>query len=233
MAEELIKLQRPFTVVTASLSVAGLLAPVETMSVILLGGRVRGRTLGTVDYWATNMLSDLVIDLAVLGTNGISRDRGLTTPDPAVSAVKHKVVEVSRRRLFVGVHTKFGTHSFCKFADVADFETLITDTGLSTHRRAPLHRSRPGGDPRVARERRAVTDPPAGLDVTIPQHTAPSGSTSNGLPVRATHPDQPERTHPHATASPESPSNQGTDRRHHHHGRAARRHHGVHRRCRR
>lgn len=133
VADELIKLQRPFTVVTASLSVAGALAPVETMSVILLGGRVRGRTLGTVDYWATNMLSDLVIDLAILGTNGISRDRGLTTPDPAVSAVKHKVVAVSRRRLFVGIHTKFGTNSFCKFADIADFETLVTDTGLSTH----------------------------------------------------------------------------------------------------
>lgn len=132
VADELIRLERPLTTVTASLAVASALAPVETMSVILLGGRVRGRTLGTVDYWATNMLSDLVIDLAILGTNGISRDRGLTTPDPAVSAVKHKVVEVSRRRLFVGVHTKFGTNSFCKFADVADFETLITDTGLST-----------------------------------------------------------------------------------------------------
>jgi DeoR/GlpR family transcriptional regulator of sugar metabolism len=132
VAEELMKLQRPLTVVTASLSAAGQLAPVNTISVILLGGRVRGQTLGTVDYWATNMLSDLVIDLAILGTNGISRDRGLTTPDPAVSAVKHKVVEVSRRRLFVGIHTKFGTNSFCKFADVADFETLITDTGLST-----------------------------------------------------------------------------------------------------
>ncbi|WP_395727384.1 DeoR/GlpR family DNA-binding transcription regulator [Nakamurella sp.] len=131
VAEELIKLQRPLTMVTASLAVAGALAPVETMSVILLGGRVRGRTLGTVDHWATTMLSDLIIDLAILGTNGISRDRGLTTPDPAVSAVKHKVIEVSRRRLFVGVHTKFGTNSFCKFADVADFHTLVSDTGLS------------------------------------------------------------------------------------------------------
>ena len=133
VAEELTKVRRPLTVVTASLSAAGLLAPVGTVSVILLGGRVRGRTLGTVDYWATNMLSDLVIDLAILGTNGISRDRGLTTPDPAVSAVKHKVVEVSRRRVFVGVHTKFGSNSFCKFADVADFQTLITDTGLTRH----------------------------------------------------------------------------------------------------
>lgn len=132
IAEELIKLQRPLTTVTASLGVAATLAPVETMSVILLGGRVRGRTLGTVDHWATTMLSDLVIDLAILGTNGISRDRGLTTPDPAVSAVKHKVIEVSRRRLFVGVHTKFGTNSFCKFADVSDFHILVSDTGLST-----------------------------------------------------------------------------------------------------
>ena len=49
-----------------------------------------------------------------------------------MSAVKHKVIEVSRRRMFVGVHTKFGVNSFCKFADVADFETLITDTGMPT-----------------------------------------------------------------------------------------------------
>jgi DeoR/GlpR family transcriptional regulator of sugar metabolism len=79
------------------------------------------------------MLCDLVIDLAILGTNGISRDRGLTTPDPAVSAVKHTVVEVSRRRVLVAVHTKFGVNSFCRFAEVADFETLFTDSGLTTH----------------------------------------------------------------------------------------------------
>ncbi len=133
VAEELLQLQRPLTVVTSSLTAAGLLAPAENMSVILLGGRVRGHTLATNDHWAIAMLSDLVIDLAVLGTNGISRDRGLTTPVPAVSAVKRKVVEVSRRRLFVGVHTKFGINSFCKFADVSDFETLVTDTGMSSH----------------------------------------------------------------------------------------------------
>jgi DeoR/GlpR family transcriptional regulator of sugar metabolism len=133
VAQELIKSDRPLTVVTTSLSAAVILAPSKSMSVILLGGRVRGRTLGTVDHWATNMLSDLVIDLAIMGTNGISRERGLTTPDPAVSAVKHKVIEVSRRRMFVGVHTKFGVNSFCKFADIADFEMLITDTGLTAH----------------------------------------------------------------------------------------------------
>jgi len=133
VAEELLKLKPKLTVVTPSLAVAGMLAPAELLSVILLGGRVRGGSLATVDHWAIDMLSNLVIDLAILGTNGISRDRGLTTPDPAVSAVKHKAVKVSRRRILVAVHTKFGINSFCRFAEVADFETLVTDVGLSTH----------------------------------------------------------------------------------------------------
>jgi len=136
IAEEFIKLDRPLTVITSSLGAAAVLATAEPMSVLLLGGRVRHRTLGTVDHWATDMLSDLVIDLAILGANGISVKHGLTTPDPAVCAVKSKAVEVSRRRLFTGVSTKFGINSFCRFADVAKFETLITDTGLSSHEAA-------------------------------------------------------------------------------------------------
>ena len=133
IAEELIGLDQPLTVITPSLAAAAVLAAGDRISVILLGGRVRPRTLGTVDHWAVDMLSDLVIDLAILGANGISAKHGLTTPDPAVCAVKSKAVEVSRRRFFTGVSTKFGVTSFCKFADVAKFEVLITDTGLSSH----------------------------------------------------------------------------------------------------
>jgi DeoR family fructose operon transcriptional repressor len=69
----------------------------------------------------------------VLGANGITRDRGLTVPSTAVAEVKAKALAVSRRRIFVGVHTKFGVTSFCRFAEVADFEALITDTTLSAH----------------------------------------------------------------------------------------------------
>jgi DeoR family transcriptional regulator, fructose operon transcriptional repressor len=123
--------EAPLTVVTASLRVASTLAVRPSCTVIVLGGRVRGRTLATVDHWATSMLSDFVIDLAFLGANGISRTHGLTTPDPAVAAVKSAVVRASRRRVFIGAHVKFSAVSFARFAEVSDFETLITDTGLS------------------------------------------------------------------------------------------------------
>jgi DeoR/GlpR family transcriptional regulator of sugar metabolism len=131
VAGELRALGRPLTVVTASLGVATVVASAEGVSVIQLGGRVREQTMGTVDHWAIDMLSGLVIDLAVVGANGIALDRGLTTPDPAVQALKQRVVQVSQRRLFVGISTKFGVKSFCRFADIADFEKLITDSGLT------------------------------------------------------------------------------------------------------
>lgn len=121
---------RPLTVVTSSLATAGALAPSEEITVLLLGGRVRGGTMATVDHWATRMLAGFVIDLAFIGANGISREYGLTTPDPAVSEVKAQVMRVSRRKVFAGAHTKFGAVSFCRFADVSEFESIVTDTGL-------------------------------------------------------------------------------------------------------
>jgi DeoR family fructose operon transcriptional repressor len=130
IAEAIAELRQPLTVVTASLANAIAIAKAPHHSVLSLGGRVRGRTLATVDHWATAMLAPLNLDLAIIGANGITLDSGLTTPDPAVAEVKRTAVAVSRRRIFVGIHTKFGVTSFCSFARVQDFELLITEEAL-------------------------------------------------------------------------------------------------------
>ncbi|WP_030663301.1 DeoR/GlpR family DNA-binding transcription regulator [Streptomyces rimosus] len=132
---------RPLTVITASLATAALLAARPSVTVVLLGGRVRGGTVATADHWAAGMLSEFVVDLAYIGANGISREYGLTTPDPAVSQVKQQAVRASRRRIFSGVYTKFGAVSLCRFAEPADFEAIVTDTRLpqgEAHRYALL-----------------------------------------------------------------------------------------------
>lgn len=118
------------TVVTSSLLAAEALAHSSTATVLLLGGRMRGRTLATVDHWAVEMLRGLVIDVAFIGTNAISRENGLTTSDPAVAAVKSTAVAVSRRSILVAAHSKFGLSNFCRFADVADFEAIVSGTEL-------------------------------------------------------------------------------------------------------
>lgn len=121
---------RRLTLVTASLAVASAMASVDEFTVLLLGGRVRDATLATVDHWVTDMLGRFVIDLGFIGANGISREHGLTTPDPAVAEVKRQAVAVSRRRVFAGIHTKFGAASFCRFAEVSDLDTVVTSVRL-------------------------------------------------------------------------------------------------------
>jgi DeoR/GlpR family transcriptional regulator of sugar metabolism len=76
------------------------------------------------------MLAGFVLDLAFIGANGISREYGLTTPDPAVSEVKAQALRAARRTVFAGVHTKFGAVSFCRFAEVGALETIVTSTLL-------------------------------------------------------------------------------------------------------
>ncbi|WP_030686574.1 DeoR/GlpR family DNA-binding transcription regulator [Streptomyces sp. NRRL B-1347] len=132
---------RELTVITASLATASALATADHVTVLLLGGRVRPGTLATVDHWTTRMLAGFVIDLAFIGSNGISREHGLTTPDPAVSEVKAQALRASRRAVFAGVHTKFGAASFCRFASVGDLEAIVTSTRLpasEAHRYALL-----------------------------------------------------------------------------------------------
>lgn len=123
--------ERRMRVVTASLPIASTLAQRDMFSIYLLGGRVRGATQGTVDHWAVDMLSNFVIDVAFIGANAISQERGLTTPDPSVAEVKKTAVRVSRRRVFAGVSAKFAVSSFCHFADVADLDLIVTDRRLS------------------------------------------------------------------------------------------------------
>lgn len=132
VAERLLAIDRPLTVVTHSLSAAAALTARPDTDVLMLGGRVRSASMATVGCSATTMLSDLTIDVAVLSSSGISLERGLSTSDPETAELKRVAMDAARQRLFVGDHTKFGISSFCRYADVKEFNAVITDSGLPT-----------------------------------------------------------------------------------------------------
>jgi DeoR family fructose operon transcriptional repressor len=100
------------------------------LTVVTLGGRVRPLTLAEVDDWAARALAEINVDVAFLGANAISVERGLTTPDPAEAAVKRLMLTSARRRILLADHSKVGAISLCKHADISDIDLLITDTGL-------------------------------------------------------------------------------------------------------
>ena len=122
---------RELTVVVNSPAIAAILGPRANINVLMLGGRVRGKTLATVDDWALRPLADLYVDVAFLGTNGCSVERGLTTPDPAEAAVKRAMIGAARRAVLLADHTKIGNDYLARFGSLADLDMLITDSGLN------------------------------------------------------------------------------------------------------
>ncbi|WP_431246612.1 DeoR/GlpR family DNA-binding transcription regulator [Leifsonia xyli] len=136
---DLIPADFPVTVVTNSLPIAQSLATRSTAAtVVILGGRVRSVTLGSVDSLAIRNLEDLFVDVAFLGTNGLSLERGLTTPDIAEAETKRAALRCSNRRVLLVDHSKVGRVSFCRYGELSDINLLITDTGLSAQQTAEL-----------------------------------------------------------------------------------------------
>ncbi|HEY0803865.1 MAG TPA: DeoR/GlpR family DNA-binding transcription regulator [Pseudonocardiaceae bacterium] len=122
---------RELTVVTHSLTIAMALSARPNLTLMLLGGRLRGRTLATVDAWTLRSLHDTFVEVAFIATNGVSTERGLTTPDSAEATVKRAAIASAQRTVLLADHTKVGNDCFARFADVADIDTFITDSGIN------------------------------------------------------------------------------------------------------
>jgi DeoR family transcriptional regulator, fructose operon transcriptional repressor len=127
---ELFPADRELTVFTNTLPIALSLVNHPLLTVMTLGGRIRPLTQAEVDDWAARSLAEINVDVAFLGANAISVERGLTTPDPAEAAVKRLMLTSARRRILLADHSKVGAVSLVKHADLSDIDLFITDTGL-------------------------------------------------------------------------------------------------------
>ncbi|HEY2058046.1 MULTISPECIES: DeoR/GlpR family DNA-binding transcription regulator [Amycolatopsis] len=129
---EILPADRELTVVTHSVSIALTLTTRPNLTVMLVGGRLRSRTLASVDGWALQALQDTFVEVAFIASNGVSADRGLTTPDSAEAMVKRAAIASARRTVLLADHTKVGNDHFARFANLSDIDTFITDAGIDS-----------------------------------------------------------------------------------------------------
>jgi DeoR family transcriptional regulator, fructose operon transcriptional repressor len=129
---------RELTVVTNSLPIATSLAVRGQISVLVVGGRMRGRTLANVDGWALKALADLRVDVGFIATNGVSVTRGLTTPDLAEADVKAAMIAASREVVLLADATKIGDDHLVRYATLDEVDVLITDTEVDDEVAAEL-----------------------------------------------------------------------------------------------
>ncbi len=94
-----------------------------------LGGRVRPTTRAAVGPRTVSVLADLRVDVAFLGTNGLSIAHGLSTPDPDEAAVKTAMIAAARRVVVLADASKLGREALVRFGPLKDVDVLVTDSG--------------------------------------------------------------------------------------------------------
>lgn len=126
---------RELTVVTNSVPIAARLAGLPSVSLQLLGGRVRGLTQAAVGEQALRVLDTLRVDVAFIGTNGISPAHGLSTPDSEEAAVKRAMVRAASYVVVAADSSKAGRENFVSFAPLSSVDTLLTDQEIAANYR--------------------------------------------------------------------------------------------------
>lgn len=129
---------RELVAVTNSVPIAARLAAMPSINLQLLGGRVRGLTRAAVGEPVLRALDTLRVDIAFIGTNGITVRHGLSTPDSEEAAVKRAMVRCANYVVVLADSSKIGHEEFISFAPIDSVDALITDCEISTGDRAAL-----------------------------------------------------------------------------------------------
>lgn len=135
---ELLPRDRRFTVFTHSVSIAGRLASLPHIELHLFPGRVRRATQAAVGSETVDAIRHVRADLAFLGTNGISRGHGLSTPDYAEASAKTALMAAAHQVVVLADSSKLGVERAISFGSLDQVDVLVTDQAATEEDRTAL-----------------------------------------------------------------------------------------------
>jgi DeoR family fructose operon transcriptional repressor len=94
---------------------------------MLLAGQYRPERLDIVGPMATDTLNNLRGYVAFLGTDGISRDFGITSADIESANIHKLAAQNARECILLADHSKFDDPALYKIEDFKLISTVITD----------------------------------------------------------------------------------------------------------
>mgnify|MGYP005858193039 CR=1 FL=1 len=122
---------RDLVVVTNAVNIAMELARESRIRVHLTGGRLRGASYELVGASAAQSLQGLNVDVAFIGVNGISVERGLTTHNEEEAEINRAMVYAANRVVIVADHSKLGKATLVQICPTDAAHVLVTDREAS------------------------------------------------------------------------------------------------------
>ena len=122
------------TFFTISPLVALELAEKDNIEVILLGGKLSRNTNIVTGSQVINELSDLRVDLCLLGTNSLSLEEGITDSDWEVVQIKRAMIKCSKALAILSIAEKLNSNQKMRVAPLKEVTYLVTDLGPTDKR---------------------------------------------------------------------------------------------------
>ncbi|KAA1428828.1 DeoR/GlpR family DNA-binding transcription regulator [Nocardioides antri] len=129
---------RRLVVFTHSVPVAARLVVNPAVELHLLPGTVRPATQAAVGPETVAALGQLRVDLAFVGTNGVTVGHGFSTPDATEAATKRAIVGAARHVVVLADATKVGVETTVRFAATDEVDVLVTDSEIDGSQRKEL-----------------------------------------------------------------------------------------------
>jgi DeoR/GlpR family transcriptional regulator of sugar metabolism len=122
-----IKQVSDLTVVTNSLLVIDALMSVSNVQVEVTAGSLRRSIRALVGPITEESLRTLKVNKVFISGNGVTRARGLTTPEVTVASSDRALVAAGEKRIVLADHTKIGNDTMWQTMSVDQMDVLVTD----------------------------------------------------------------------------------------------------------
>jgi DeoR family transcriptional regulator, aga operon transcriptional repressor len=121
------------TIVTNALNIAYELSVRPHVKIVVTGGIARRQSYELIGPLVSNILGEVVLDVAILGVDGLSAQFGATTLHEGEAEVSREFVKVAKQVVVVADSTKLTRATFARICDLSEIDTLITDAQPDDH----------------------------------------------------------------------------------------------------
>jgi DeoR family transcriptional regulator of aga operon len=134
-------LNQNITIVTNTVNIAMELSKRKDLDVFVTGGHLRGDWFSLVGPTAIQSLQSMLIHTLFIGADGIDGAWGASCLSSDEANLNSAMVKLSRRRIAVVDHSKFGKVAGWRICHISDLHMLITDTKATDEMLEPFQRA--------------------------------------------------------------------------------------------
>ncbi len=118
------------TVVTNALNIAAELAVRQNIKIVVTGGVARPQSYELTGPLATGVLEQVVLDVVILGVDGIDAEAGATTRHEGEASINRLMTQRAARVIVAADSSKAGRRAFARICSPAEVDELVTDAGI-------------------------------------------------------------------------------------------------------